>query len=331
MPGKEILFAAAILCGLTSIVISQDVIKNDVAPNGAAPTSATIDECLVKVINEAQVAAQEGGVLTAVEATEGLDVETGALLAQLDESVPLSEKLIAQAEELGAKMEAENTTEERVAKATVEVARAEFEQVQEANRRAPGAKSQAEVNIKRYTVYKSQAQVDQARVTREIAAVKAKAAAQKVKAADLAIDRRKIKAPLTGKVIKVFLHNGEWANPGDPVMHVVRLDRLRVVGFVDARQFNPADLHARPATLNVQLSGGRPATFEGKITFVNPTIEPGTSQFQIYAEVANRKEKGEWILQSGLGGTLVIDLTHRLEQREAAKEQPASPATTKVR
>lgn len=292
---------------------------------GQAKGSATLSDCLVTLIDEANVGPQEAGVITAIEAYEGLDVEEGALLALIDDSLVRSEKAVAEAEQNVAKAEAENDTEERVAKATVVVADLEHKQVKAANQQAQGAKSLAEVRIKEFTVYKSQAQVAQAQMNRRIAGIKADAAAEKVKATDIAIQRRRIESPLTGKVVKVFSHKGEWATPEKPVLRIVRLDRLRVTGFVDYQQFNPGDLHARPVTLNVKLAGERPAQFEGKITFVNPVVVPNTSQYEIHAEVVNRQENGEWVLQPGLNGTLTVDMTQRI----TAQAPAPGPALTR--
>jgi multidrug efflux pump subunit AcrA (membrane-fusion protein) len=316
-------------CLIALLLVAGSWTYGQQPPVGGSASTVTLPDCVVTLIDEAEVGPHEAGVLTAVEAFEGLEVEEGTLLALIDDSLVQSERSLAEAEWKVAQAEAENDSEEKVARATLEVANAELAQVEEANRKAQGAKSQAEINVKRLTVFKSKEQVIFARRNHAIAAIKASAAQEKVKAADIAIERRRVVSPLTGKVVKVYRHKGEYATPTEPVMRVVRLDRLRVVGFVDYQQFTPGDLHARPVTLNVQLAGSRPATFEGKITFVNPIVHATTSKFEIHAEVVNRQENGEWILQPGLAGTLTVDLTHRVEQREAGKDGAAGPTLTR--
>lgn len=300
-------------------------------PAGAPQSSVRLPNCLVTLINEADVSPQEAGILTAVEAFEGLDVEEGTVLALIDDSLARSERAMAEAERRVAIAEAENNSEERVARATYDVADAELKQVLAANAQAQGAKSQAEINIKKLNKFRAWEQIVHAQMTNAVAKIKAEATDEKVKAADLAIERRKVTAPLTGKVVKVYRHRGEYANPTEPLLRVVQLDRLRVVGLVDYQQFTPGDLHARPVSFNVQLAGNRPATFEGKITFVSPLVQATSSKFEIHAEVVNRQENGEWLLQPGLIGTLAVDLTQRLEQREAGKETPAGPSMTRTR
>ena len=45
-----------------------------------------------------------------------------------------------------------------------------------------------------------------------------------MEAAELAIQRRALKAPFDGTVVKVFRHVGEWVAPGDPVLQIVDLE-----------------------------------------------------------------------------------------------------------
>jgi multidrug efflux pump subunit AcrA (membrane-fusion protein) len=298
----------------------------------AAPAASQviIDDCEVSIIDEAKVPAQEPGQLTKMEAFEGLEVEEGTVLAQLDDAQAQADKRLAEAEHEGAEIEAKSDAEERVAKMTVVVAKAEWDQVVEANERTPGAKSRSEIRMKEYTYHKSVAQVDQVKVNRQLAAVKAKGTKAKVEAAEINVARRRIVAPISGTVVQLYLHRGEWANPADPVLHIVGLERLRVIGWVDAANYGPSDIAARPVQLNVQLPGGRPATFEGKITFVDPRLAPGGKRFLIHAEVINRKENGQWLLPPGLRGSLAIDLTHRLEERAASTGQETGPAITRA-
>jgi macrolide-specific efflux system membrane fusion protein len=323
---KHLVLAAALL-GVTLLATAQQQPQQN--PNTAS--QLLVDECEVSLINDAKISAKEAGEITAVEVDEGDEVEVGDLLAQIDDAQAKSDKELAEADAEAAAIEANSDVEERIARMTVKVAQAEYDQVKKANDLARGAKSEAEVRIKLYTWRKSEVQVDEALMNRALAKAKAKAANVKVKAADINIDRRRVVAPINGTVEQVFLRTGEWANPGDPIVHVVRLDRLRVVGWVDAGSYGPTDIAARPVQLNVTLPGGRPATFQGKITFVDPVLAPGGKRFRVYAEVANRKENEMWLLQPNQRGTLAIDLTHRAEQREAAAKDDGGPSLSKVR
>lgn len=306
-----------LLIAVFVLLVPTIAVTQQAAPG--AGSQLTVKECEVTLIDEAKVPAKEAGQIEALEAFEGLEVEADTLLAQIDDLQAKSDQALAEAEAKAAHIEADSDAEIRVAKLTVVVAKAEWDQIVEANKIAPGAKSAAEERVKRYTFHKSEVQTDQAIINQHLAQAKAAAADVKVNASKINIDRRRVLAPFSGKVVQLYLHKGEWANPGDPVLHMVRLDRLRVVGWVEAADYGPADIAWRPVQLQVKLPGGRPANFQGKIVFVDPIVARGGKRFRIFAEVVNQKENDEWLLQPGLRGELAIDLTQRATPNESVR------------
>jgi macrolide-specific efflux system membrane fusion protein len=116
-----------------------------------------------------------------------------------------------------------------------------------------------------------------------------------------AVDRRAIVAPISGMVVQVNQHQGEWVQSGKTVVRVLRVDRLRVEGFVLAKNMS-GDLVGKRATLTIDLPGEPGATFDGKITFVSPEVNAVSGQVRLWAEVENQKLK----LRPGLHGKLMI-------------------------
>lgn len=337
---KRVAAAMALLCVVSWLALAQEQAAEQPAPkaadNATNPHSGKVvlEGAEVTLIDEAKVPAQEAGVIISVEAYEGLDVEEGTELAQLDKEVAEAEVVIATKEWEAAQKEASSDLNIQLAKKTKLVADAEYDQVVEANRISQGAKSQAEIRMKKYTAEKSALQIDQAKLEKEMAGITATGKKAQADAAQIKVERRKVRSPLSGKVVQLFLHKGEWANPGDPILHVVRMDRLRVVGFVNAELYDPGDIRARAVELQVNLAGGRPSTFQGKVTFVDPRVAPGGKRYMIHAEVVNRQENGDWVLQPGLKGNLFIDVNRKLEERAAStppKSNAAPRATKQVR
>ena len=82
-----------------------------------------------------------------------------------------------------------------------------------------------------------------------------------------------------------------------------RLDRLRVEGFLHAREV-PRRLDGFAATLSVDLGQSQPVRFAGRIRFASPEIDPVNGQFRFWAEIENP----ELLLRPGQQGTLTIDL-----------------------
>ena len=70
----------------------------------------------------------------------------------------------------------------------------------------------------------------------------AKAKKAEVDAAEVALTRRILRAPFDGVVVQVHRRQGEWVSPGDPVMQIVRTDRLRISATI------PVDAIGAPRT-----------------------------------------------------------------------------------
>src|SRR5262249_14164759 len=114
-------------------------------------------------------------------------------------------------------------------------------------------------------------------------------------------------APIEGVVQKIYAHMGEWVKPGDTVVRIIRMDRLRVEGYLDKDKLSPVDVADRPVSVQVVLANGRKVQFPGKIVFVDPEIQ-GDHDYEVRAEVENRKENGHWLLRPGLPATMTIQL-----------------------
>jgi multidrug resistance efflux pump len=116
-----------------------------------------------------------------------------------------------------------------------------------------------------------------------------------------------VTSPLDGEVVDVQGNQGEWMQVGAPLAHVVRTDKLRVEGYVDAARWDPERIRGRPVTVEVTLANDRRETVEGRISFVSPLVESG-GDYRVFAEVPNRKSAGsdEWLLRAGQTATMTI-------------------------
>ena len=275
-----------------------------------AANSVKLAQCLVSLIQhgEAEVPAEEPGVLIELNAREGQQVAVDELLARIDDVRALMQQKVAGLELQVAKAEAENDINVRYAVASQQVAEAEYEEVREANRKAPRAVPQVKVRTLLLAERRAALQIEQARLDLLVAGLKANVKQAEVEAAADNVERRHIRAPLDGIVVKVYPHKGEWVQPGDPVLRIVRVDRLRIEGFLDAASFSPAEVDGRPVTVIVQLPHrSKPTTFQGEVVFVSPLVQAG-GQFRVWAEVDNRKEQDHWLLRPGLEVEMNIHL-----------------------
>ena len=110
---------------------------------------------------------------------------------------------------------------------------------------------------------------------------------------------------MNGIVVNVERNVGDWVNPGDAIVHVVRMDRLRVEGFVRAADYAPEEILGRDATVTVHLTRGRTERLTSKIAFASPLIETN-GQYRVFADVDNVRRKGNWIIRPGLTADMEI-------------------------
>jgi macrolide-specific efflux system membrane fusion protein len=120
----------------------------------------------------------------------------------------------------------------------------------------------------------------------------------RLKAAEKSVARRQIIAPRTGVVVKLYRRVGEWVAPGDPVLRLVRSDRMRVEGYMNAREYDPHTVIGKPVRVTVELAHGRKVHADGVVKLPDLTIE-SDGKYRIWAEVENQKDGSAWLLRPG--------------------------------
>jgi len=121
---------------------------------------------------------------------------------------------------------------------------------------------------------------------------------------------------------------GDWVTVGEPIMHIVGLDRVRVRGFIlVSTGVSHDEVIDKPVTIVVDTPGGKRHTAKGVIGFASPVIEGVAAhrQFRVWADVDNEMtldpvtKRETWKIQPGSTATMTIDLT---------PPRPAAPAKT---
>jgi multidrug efflux pump subunit AcrA (membrane-fusion protein) len=280
------------------------------AADAAAASEPVLLNCLVSPDEEAKVPAREAGVLVELLVREGDGVRRGQVIARIDDSQPQMERRKAQAEHDQAVAKAASDVDVRYSVAAERVAEAEYRKADESNRKVPGSVTEVERDRLRLNEQKGELQIEQSELERKMSSLAAVSKGVEVEAAENAIERRLIKSPLDGLVVQLFPHQGEWMQPGDPLAHVVRTDKLRVEGFVDGQQWNADHVRDRPVTVQVTMAGGKPEAFVGRIVFTSPVVQAGNT-FRVVAEVENRKSEASqrWLLRAGQTAVMTIHST----------------------
>ena len=277
----------------------------------------TLERCLVSLVDEAKVPAEEPGVLVQLLIARGDLVTNGQVIARIDDDQPQMEKRKAQAEHDQAVAKSKSDVDVRFAIASEDVAKVELEKALDANKRSEKAIPEVEVNRLRLNQKKSELQIEQAKLEQSLSTLAAVSKGVEVEAAENGIERRLIRSPLDGVVEDVAKHQGEWMQPGDMLAHVLRTDKLRVEGYVDAARWDPEDVRDRPVTVEVALANDRREQFKGRIVFVSSLVESG-GDYRVFAEVENRQAAAskQWLLRAGQTARMTIH----------SKQPPLPPA-----
>lgn len=268
---------------------------------------AVLEQCHVLLIRDVDVPAEEAGRLLAVNAREGDHVEEDTLVAQINDKQARLSKAAAELERDAAQTRADDDIEVQYAIKSFELAETELNNDVEINRRQPGTVPATEVRRKQLDRTRAELQIGRSKLDLKVARMTADVQIAAVQAAEDSIQRRQIVAPFSGQVVQVYRQSNEWVNIGEPVLRVIQLDRLYVDGFISGRDYSVVDISNRPVTVEVNLARGRKEQFKGQIVFVNPLVQVD-NRYRVRAEVENRQENGQWLLNPGSTATMVIHL-----------------------
>jgi multidrug efflux pump subunit AcrA (membrane-fusion protein) len=278
-----------------------------VASSLLAADTLTLPECPIFPENEAEIPAQEAGVVKKILVHDGDQVVAGQLLAEIDDVIPRAQEEVAKFKLNAARKQADDEIDIKFATAARNVAYAEYVQGKESNAKVEGTVTAAEMRRRLLEWTKMDLSIEKAQKDMAVAKLQAEVSKAELDAATANVKRRQIVAPLDAVVIELTKHEGEWAENGAKIMQLVRIDRLRVQGYVNAKQYKASDLKDRPVTVSASLPGGQEETFQGKIVYIKPVIEQ-TGEFVVRAEIQNRKENGVWILIPGMNAKMTIQL-----------------------
>jgi macrolide-specific efflux system membrane fusion protein len=260
-----------------------------------------VESALLRLTQQVDVPARAQGVMSAIHVTEGDSVEQGALLAQMDDAEAQLLQGRAAIELQLNQEKVNNDVAIRSAQKALLFNKAEFERLERVRRETPGSISASELEERRFHADQAELDLEKARHERRQDQLSADLKAKELELSQYNINVRKIIAPINGVVVEVLRQPGEWVEPGEKVLRIVRMDRLRVEAMVHARNL-PPDLRGAPVTITMELPGKGEATFPGKIVFVSPEISPVNGQVRVWAEVDNK----DGLLNPGLRPRMTI-------------------------
>ena len=205
--------------------------------------------------DQATVRAQLSGTVLETYAEPGERVERGEVLARLD-TAALQDTLIS--------------ARSAVTTARSQVTLAEREEERQRALVAAGAVARRNVETARQQTVVAQAQLSQAR-------------AQLAQAQEQ-LGNTRVTSPFTGVVSEKPFSTGDVVQPGTALYTIVDPSSLELEASVPAGQIGMLQIGA-PVTFTVNGVASR--EFEGRVTRINPSVDPATRQVRVYAEIPN--------------------------------------------
>lgn len=260
-----------------------------------------ISGALVKLIDQLELPAREAGIVTELVVQEGAMVKAEDVLVRIDDTEARFALDRAKVELQIAAETAASDVAVRSADRALLTANAELKRAEEARQKLRDVVTETEVEKLRLAADQAKLAVEKALQERAVAQLQRDLKKVEADFAARNVARRQAVTPFAGVVTQVHKRPGDWVQPGDKLLRVIRLDRLRVEGFLEVAQVS-AGLAGQPVNFLVD-SPGRPNTgFRGKLIFVSPEIDPFNRSVRVLAEVENPSLS----LQPGLKGTLVV-------------------------
>lgn len=332
-------FTALILTALSAagpLAFAQDKLDKP------ARQTKTLQRFHLVPIQEAKVSANKPGAIVQLPAQDGQTVEKDDILGQIDDRESQANVKAAKSELAVAEKQASSDAPVQAAEATQQVAEQEWLKSKDINETKKNAVNAIELERLRLTMVKAGFQIAVAIQEYDVAKLSVGVKDAQREIAELDVELRKIRAPFSGEIVQVHRHVGEWVQAGDPVLHLVQMDRLRVQGYLNTRHDSAkssnedsdfpnepiavdlSEIIGRECEVMVKLPKGKTTTFKSTVGFVSPVTEVN-GDTRVWIEIENRKENGRWVAQPGHMADVKILLDPPAKPKPEAKPLAAKP------
>lgn len=255
-------------------------------PSASFARQVDVPSSILTVSESVKIPAPEAGVLRELVVHEGMLLQQGAAIGEVDSrEQQLAAEVIRQDLAI-ARSESESDVRVRLAQKENKVAEAELVRATSINAELPNTVSTKEVERLRLTMEKSELEIEFAHFERDLLAAKLGRIEADLRVAQHEVEQMQVASPIAGVVAELYCRAGEWVNAGDPIARLVRVDRLRVEGFVGIEDAL-AGLVNRPVVVEATLPGGETIQAKGRVVFVSPEAEPVDAKVRFWAEVDN--------------------------------------------
>ncbi len=296
-------------------------------PEMATAPVIELEGAILKTIDATTLAAQVAGPLRELLVKEGDIVKANQALGKINDDALRLELEQLKTQVAVAQKKQVNDIDQRLAEKSMQVAHTEYERALHANARVPGTYPINEIDRLKLLVDRTELEVERAKYDQELAAFEVTLAQGNYRQTYERFLRHQLAAPAAGVVVSVEKRAGEWVEPGTDLLRIVRIDQLRVEGFISSDEANP-QLVGRSARIAIaDQSASAPAeshTWLGRVVFVSPDVNPVNSQVRVFIEVDNPNGvlRPGLRVQARIEGPIEDSVTHRSEQNGEQQHEP---------
>jgi multidrug efflux pump subunit AcrA (membrane-fusion protein) len=268
----------------------------------SAPPSRELllDSAILKTIESTSVSAQVTGLLGTLSVKEGSKVKSDQEIGRVLDGLVRLQMEKARVSYDVAKKKQKSEIDKELASKNRAVAENEYQRAVDANKQVKDVYPLNELDRLKLLFDRAVLESDRALHQQEMAALEVSLAEIEYKQSLELLQRHRILAPCDGVVVSVERRVGEWLEPGTVLLKIVRTDRLRIEGFLQAIDAAPELIGS---IAHVTLEGIEPPIeTKAELVFISPDANPLNSQVRVYLEVDN----SQGLLRPGLRPKTVI-------------------------
>lgn len=250
-----------------------------------SPNLIVVENALLKTIESTRIAAGVAGRIANLDVVEGALLKANQMIGKIDDkSVQLQLERAKLAAAI-ARHKSSNQIDLQLAEKRALVAKNEMERAEAANARVANSFPPKEIDRLRLVHDSTQLEIERALYEQRLLGLESALMENDQKMAEELIARHQVLSPGNGMVVSISKRRGEWVEPGTELLEIVKLDRLRIEGFIPA-SYSGVGLVDRQAQVSIQI-GQRSLVLPAKVVFVYPEVNPVSNQVRIHLEVNN--------------------------------------------
>lgn len=260
-----------------------------------------LESAVTQVLEAVDTAAQRSGVLESLNVREGQTVKQGDVLGKIIDDGSRLKYDRARYEYAIANQTSKDETLVKYASKSLEVARAELARSEGANRAVELAVSDTELDHLRLLVSKAELEVEKSLIEFEVAKLNERLREVDLKETKFELSKHEILSPIEGQVAVVKTRAGQWIQTGESVLRIVRIDRLRVEGWISVEQAIQIQ-QDQSAEVTIKVPNRADIKKQGKVVFVSLEANPVDRKIRVWIEIDNQDRT----LRPGLRAEVVV-------------------------